>query len=203
MSRHTVPYGGGAVNTVTYGVAHAMSPDRTLDRERWEAAALDAFEAGGLPAVAVEPLARALGVTKGSFYWHFKDRRALIDAMVARWERLHVDRPVEAAAIEDPRERLMALLGRASGKPPSIFVRMLDAVDDPAVAAAVERAAALRVDFMAAAFRELGLTPAKARRQALVAYSVYVGRAHLARHAPEVLGDPQALSRHLATLLIP
>jgi AcrR family transcriptional regulator len=181
-----------------------MSPDRTLDRERWEAAALDAFEQGGLPAVAVEPLARALGVTKGSFYWHFKDRRALIDAMVARWERLHVDRPVDASAeIEDPRERLLALLGRASGKPPTIFVRMLDAVDDPAVAAAVERAARRRVDFMAAAFRELGLTPAKARRQALVAYSAYVGRAHLARHAPEVLGDQQALARHLAALLIP
>ena len=181
-----------------------MPPDRTLDREHWEAAALDAFEAGGLPAVAVEPLARALGVTKGSFYWHFKDRRALLDAMVARWERLHVDGPLKAVArIEDPRERLLALLGKASGKPPSIFVRMLDAVDDPTVAAAVERAARQRVDFMAAAFRALGLTPAKARRQALVAYSAYVGRAHLARHAPEVLGDQQALARHLAALLIP
>jgi AcrR family transcriptional regulator len=181
-----------------------MSPDRTLDRERWEAAALDAFEAGGLPAVAVEPLARALGVTKGSFYWHFKDRRALIDAMVARWERLHVDGPVEAVErIDDPRERLLALLGKASGKPPSIFIRMLDAVDDPTVAAAVERAARRRVDVMATAFRGLGLTPARARRQALVAYSAYVGRAHLARHAPEVLGDQQALARHLAALLIP
>jgi AcrR family transcriptional regulator len=181
-----------------------MTPDQSLDRERWEAAALDAFEEGGLAAVAVEPLARRLGVTKGSFYWHFKDRRALLDATVARWERLHVDGPLERlATVEDPRERLRGLLAAASGKPPSIFLRMLDGVDDPAVAAAVERAARLRVAFLAKAYRELGLTRARAQRQAVYAYSTYVGRAHLSRHAPDVLGDPQALAKHIAAQLIP
>jgi AcrR family transcriptional regulator len=181
-----------------------MSPDKSLDRERWEQAALDALEEGGLAAVAVEPLARRLGVTKGSFYWHFKDRRALLDATVARWERLHVDAPLERlASIEDPRKRLLGLLAAAGGKPPSIFIRMLDAVDDPAVAAAVARAAERRVAFLEQAFRELGLTRARARRQALFAYSAYVGRAHLGRHAPAVLGDGQALARHIAEQLIP
>jgi hypothetical protein len=55
---------------------------------------------------------------------------------------------------------------------------------------------------MAKAFRELGLTRARARRQALLAYSAYVGQAHLARDAPEVLGDQAALSRHIAEQLI-
>jgi AcrR family transcriptional regulator len=181
-----------------------MPPDEPMDRERWEAVALDAFEQGGLSAVAVEPLARRLGVTKGSFYWHFKDRRALLAATVARWERLHVDGPLERlAAVADPRERLMGLLAAASGKPPSIFIRMLDAVDDPVVAMAVARAAELRVAFAAKAFRELGLTPARARRQALLAYSAYIGRAQLGRDAPDVLGDPKALARHIAEQLIP
>ncbi|HEY6758834.1 MAG TPA: helix-turn-helix domain-containing protein [Baekduia sp.] len=178
--------------------------DTQLDRERWEAAALDALERGGLAAVAVEPLARQLGVTKGSFYWHFTSRADLIAATVARWERLHVDGPLtRLAQVEDPRERLLGLLAAASGKPPSIFIRMLDAVDDPVVAAAVARAAEARVDFMARAFRELGLSRARARRQALLAYSTYVGRAHLSRDAPEVLGDQQALARHIAQQLIP
>ncbi|WCB92695.1 hypothetical protein DSM104299_01393 [Baekduia alba] len=183
-----------------------MTPkdDSSLDRERWEAAALDALERGGLGALAVEPLARTLGVTKGSFYWHFKTRQDLIAATVARWERLHVDGPLERLAqVEDPRERLLALLAAASGKPPSIFIRMLDAVDEPVVAAAVARAAEQRVAFAAKAFRELGLSRARARRQALLVYSAYVGRAHLSRDAPELLGDQQALAKHIAEQLIP
>jgi AcrR family transcriptional regulator len=182
-----------------------MTPaEQSLDRERWEQAALDAFERGGLSAVAIEPLARTLGVTKGSFYWHFKDRSALLAATVARWERLHVDGPLDAvAAIADPRERLLALLGRASGKPPTIFMRMLEAVDEPVVAAAVARAAELRVGFMATAFRELGLSRARARRQALLAYSAYVGRAHLERDAPALVDDRQALAKHIAEQLVP
>jgi AcrR family transcriptional regulator len=183
-----------------------MTPkdDNPLDRERWEAAALDALERGGLSAVAVEPLARALGVTKGSFYWHFKTRADLIAATVARWERLHVDGPLERLAdVEDPRERLLGLLAAAGGKPPSIFIRILDAVDEPVVRAAVARAAEARVTFMATAFRQLGLSRVRARRQALLAYSAYVGRAHLNRDAPDVLGDQQALSKHIAEQLIP
>jgi AcrR family transcriptional regulator len=181
-----------------------MTPADTLDRERWEVAALDAFERGGLAAVAVEPLARALGVTKGSFYWHFKNRQALIAATVARWERLHVDAPLDAlAAVEDPRQRLLALLGRASSKPPTIFMRMLEAVDEPVVRAAVARAAELRVGFLEQGFRDLGLSRARARRQALLAYSAYVGRAHLGRDAPDLLGDQAALAKHIAEQLIP
>src|SRR5262245_51259246 len=40
----------------------------------------------GLAAVAVEPLATRLGTTKGSFYWHFRSREALLEAALARWE---------------------------------------------------------------------------------------------------------------------
>jgi AcrR family transcriptional regulator len=181
-----------------------MTKASNLDRERWEDAALEALERGGLAAVAVEPLARRLGVTKGSFYWHFKGRPDLIAATVARWELLHVDAPLDRLAqVEDPRRRLLALLTTAGSKPPSIFIRLLDAVDEPVVRAAVHRAAERRVDFMAKAFRELGLTRARARRQALLAYSTYVGRAHLARDAPDVLGDEAALSKHIAEQLIP
>ena len=57
-----------------------------LSRERWASEALKAMARGGVAAVAVEPLARALGVTKGSFYWHFKNRDALIAAALERLE---------------------------------------------------------------------------------------------------------------------
>jgi len=52
----------------------------------WANAALDVIASEGVAAVAVEPLARRLGVTKGSFYWHFKDRQDLLDAVVEVWK---------------------------------------------------------------------------------------------------------------------
>jgi len=57
-----------------------------LDAAAWIAAAFDALADGGIDAVRVEPLAKALGITKGSFYWHFADRRALLDAMLRHFE---------------------------------------------------------------------------------------------------------------------
>ena len=181
-----------------------MTPEN-LDRERWEQAALDALERGGLAAVAVEPLARELGVTKGSFYWHFRTRQELIAGDRRALGAAPCRRPAQGGGHDrGSRERLLALLGKASAKPPSIFMRMLEAsADDAAVHAAVVRAAELRVAFMAKAFGELGLSRARARRQALLAYSTYVGRAHLSRDAPELLGDPEALAKHAAEQLIP
>src|SRR3954453_20888760 len=54
-------------------------------RQDWIAAALGLLGRGGIDAGRVEPLAEKLGVTKGSFYWHFKDRDALHLAMLETW----------------------------------------------------------------------------------------------------------------------
>jgi AcrR family transcriptional regulator len=62
-----------------------MDPAR-LTRDDWMRAARRALLTGGPDAVRVEPLAAGLAVTKGSFYWHFDDRAALLEALVAEWE---------------------------------------------------------------------------------------------------------------------
>src|SRR5690242_9998004 len=67
-----------------------------LERSRlsagdWEQAALDVIAEQGVAAVTVESLARQLGVTKGSFYWHFPTREALLKAALERWERQDID----------------------------------------------------------------------------------------------------------------
>ena len=59
---------------------------KRLSREDWERAALEAMADAGVAAVAVEPLARRLGVTKGSFYGFFANRDELIEAALSRWE---------------------------------------------------------------------------------------------------------------------
>src|SRR5262245_18951187 len=53
---------------------------------QWVAAGLEALRKGGVAGVRVERLAGTLGITKGSFYWHFRDRGALLDALLAYWE---------------------------------------------------------------------------------------------------------------------
>src|SRR5215469_649514 len=83
---HTHAYG----ISIRYRIVMTMrdaSRQRRLTREDWVSAALGAIATGGLAAVGVEPLATSLGATKGSFYWHFKNRDALLEAAIERWER--------------------------------------------------------------------------------------------------------------------
>ncbi len=58
-----------------------------LDAAAWTDAGLSVLAENGVGAVRVEPLARRLEVTKGSFYWHFKDRADLLAAMLVSWRR--------------------------------------------------------------------------------------------------------------------
>ncbi|HSJ07414.1 MAG TPA: helix-turn-helix domain-containing protein, partial [Longimicrobiales bacterium] len=78
-------------------------------QDEWIAAAAAALTRGGVEAVKVEALARDLGVTKGSFYWHFEDRAALLRAMLARWEAGAQAVLAAAAALPTPEQRLSAL----------------------------------------------------------------------------------------------
>ena len=55
-----------------------MAPPTRTPRERWIEAGLQALAAGGPDAVRIDPLAKALGVTRGGFYWHFENRDALL-----------------------------------------------------------------------------------------------------------------------------
>lgn len=58
-----------------------------LSRSDWLAAARSALIANGIEAVKVDRLAKTLNVTRGGFYWHFKDRKDLLDALLENWER--------------------------------------------------------------------------------------------------------------------
>jgi AcrR family transcriptional regulator len=85
-------------------------------RGSWIDEGLRALAAGGPDAVRIESLARALGVTKGGFYWHFADRRALLEEMLDTWERTSVDEVIERVegGGGDARARLRRLFGIAA-----------------------------------------------------------------------------------------
>src|SRR5918995_3183975 len=78
-----------------------------LTRDDWIRGALSAIATGGIAAAAVEPLAVRLGATKGSFYWHFRNRDHLITEALLTWEREWTDELIiEYERIADPRQRM-------------------------------------------------------------------------------------------------
>lgn len=161
-----------------------------LSREDWIRAALFAIADGGTSKVAVEPLAARLGATKGSFYWHFRNRDDLIAQALESWEREGTDEVIErVVTIADPGERLRALLSIAMGYDDDdaegqAEVGLLAAANDPVVGPVLRRVADKRLDFLERCFRELGFGPAQSRHRARFAYSAFLGWFELRRVAP-------------------
>ncbi len=195
-----------------------------LSADDWIAAADRAIEEGGVAAVAVEPLARRLGVTKGSFYWHFKNRDALLEATLLRWEQERTDAVIEAVeGIADPLRRLESLFGEALADPmrgrrtevrgePVIGFRHAfnlaigDAADHPIVGPVLRRVSERRIDYLEECYLGLGVTPDSARHFALSAYAAYLGTLRLAREAPDRMPRGEAFGpylRHLIATLMP
>jgi AcrR family transcriptional regulator len=180
-----------------------------LSAEDWALAALDVIAESGLAAVAVEPLAKRLGVTKGSFYWHFPSREALLVAALDRWERTEQETVFgQLEAVSDPRARLRDLFRLVAHelKPHVIYSELLKALDHPVVKPVLERVSQRRLDYLTASFRQAGLGRIDAQNRARLAYAAYVGFLQLSLQ----LGQPrlhhdefEAYVAHLMTTLIP
>lgn len=165
-------------------------PTNRRTKADWTEAALRALSEGGLAAVAIEPLAKRLGATKGSAYWHFPTREALLRATVERWEQEHTERVIEIVETEqDPVRRLRKLFALVLTSPDGFAVELalLSARDEPTVTPVRERVTERRIAYLARLFADLGFGRAEARRRAVLAYSAYVGYAQLARSTPDAL----------------
>lgn len=161
----------------------------------WTAAALEAMARGGLAAVAVEPLATRLGATKGSFYWHFANRDALIEAALQRWETDHTDAVIALVEAEpDPAAKLRTLIATviestALPHADSIELAMLATADHPYVAPVLTRVTQRRLAYTARLFEDLGLPAEEAGHRALLAVSAYLGHAQLAHATPQAVPE--------------
>ena len=178
-----------------------------LSRQSWVQAALDAIAEGGLAAVAVVPLAKRLGATKGSFYWHFADREALVEAALADWEHSHtaaVIAEIETSS-DDPLQQLRLLFKRvtALAARDRIELALLATADHPTVRPVLDRVTRRRIDFVGGRFQRLGFSRAQAKRRALLAYSAYLGHAQLVHATPQLLPRAQATKRaYLSDVLV-
>ena len=167
---------------------------RRLEPGDWERAALDAIATGGVASVSIPRLAERLGVTKGSFYWHFDGLEPLLAAALARWEAAYTDRRIAHFEVDLPspaaRLKPWSAEAEADHQAQALYLEISNAAATrPAFAAVVARVVEKRVAFLARAYRELGLAAKAARRRAVTAYAGYVGMLHLARIAPKTVGD--------------
>lgn len=168
---------------------------RTLTRADWIGTAVEALARDGLRAVAVEPLAERLGATKGSFYWHFRDRNALLQAAVEHWETTVIDESIaRLEEIADPLERHAATVELLNGSPKDvkIFLVLLWNADHPVIAPAIERIVRKRMGYSQRLREQAGLAPDQAERSALHAYSVWLGLQLLRQAVPGMV--PEDLS---------
>jgi AcrR family transcriptional regulator len=206
----TLAYGYTFTMTGAAAKPAARAPERggRLSADDWAQGALDLIAEQGVAAVAVEPLARRLGVTKGSFYWHFPSRDALLQAALERWELVEQETVFGSVeAVPDPRERLRALFQVVAHEARShiIYSELLKALDHPTVKPVIERVSGRRLDYLTASLRQAGLGRAEAQHRARLAYAAYVGFLQLNQlHQPRLQHDEfEAYVEHVMATLIP
>ncbi|MFT3727893.1 MAG: TetR/AcrR family transcriptional regulator [Terricaulis sp.] len=177
---------------------------RTLDADAWADGALAALAIGGIETVRVAVLAEGLGVTKGSFYWHFKDRDALLAKMLERWRRratLGLIERLDAAGAnaEDRLRRLLRLpiKGKKSafGAQVELAIRLWARSDERAQAALAE-VDEIRLRYITKLLTEIGAPVLEARARAVLAYS------YLRVAASLIPADAAAMMQRCENLII-
>lgn len=159
------------------------SPLRT-PRETWIETGLRALAAGGPDAVRIDVLAKALGVTRGGFYWHFHDRQALLDAMLDSWERKSTDEVLERVEREggDPKARARragALTFSDELLPIDLAVRGWSR-SDPPIAERLRRVDNRRMDLLRSLLAPFCADDDETEARCLIAFSVAIGNHFIA-----------------------
>lgn len=159
----------------------ATTSRRRGSETAWLDAALEVLTEAGVDAVRVMPLAQRLGLARTGFYWHFKDREALLDAMIRRWEDRNTGPLVTRceAYADSLGEAMFNLFDCWLDR--DLFDAPLDlairnwARTDPALQARLDRADARRQAAVAAMFARFGCPAAEAEVRAMTVIYTQIG----------------------------
>ncbi len=140
-----------------------------LSREDWLENALIVLSKKGQAGLRIQGLCEALGVSRGSFYWHFKDRDDFIQKLVRYWYEKHTNAPTaverDGGSAEERLARLIRLVHDRDLTRHDLTIRSLAAFD-PKVAKWVRKAVRFRLDFIQSLFVEMGFTEIEVRIRA-------------------------------------
>ena len=174
-------------------------------RTAWIDEGLKALAEGGPDAVRIESLAKTLGVTKGGFYWHFDDRRALLEEMLDTWERIGVDDVIEriearGGGAKAKLRRLFAIGTASEGHDIlriDLAIRDWARRDEP-VARRLRGVDNRRMEYMRYLFGAFCPDPDEVEARCLLAFCVWIGNHFIAAdhgHRPRSEALELALSR--------
>jgi AcrR family transcriptional regulator len=161
-----------------------MAPPTRTPRTTWIKAGLQELAAGGPDAVRIEPLAKSLGVTRGSFYGHFEHRRALLEAMLDTWEQAATDEVLEQVERRsgDPRTKIKragALTFTEKLLPIELAIRDWSR-HNPDVAERLRRVDNRRMEYLRSLFKAFCTDEAEVEARCVLAFSLAIGHHFMA-----------------------
>ena len=170
--------GMAAVNTVVYGtLSQGGNMGDQLSAKDWLDQGLKTLAKSGFTALKAEPLAKAMGVSRGSFYWHFADIGAYHAAILKRWREIAAEQIIAGVeAASGDANPLEVLLRRVFGERLTIenAVRTWASVD-PAARAAVQAIDRRRLGYVEGLLTQSGLAAEVARARAQILYWAFLG----------------------------
>ncbi|MCU0568788.1 MAG: TetR/AcrR family transcriptional regulator [Oculatellaceae cyanobacterium Prado106] len=196
-------------------MAKQKSPEPKLGRQDWIKTGLAVLAESGVETVRVEPLAKRMNVTKGSFYWHFKDRNDLLEAILAEWVEIDTNRIIEQVnrLDADPKTKLLRLFELAiadDGLTPGLADGSIEnairawATSDPKIATTLAQVDRHRLDYTKNLFLEIGFPEAEALVRARLAYYSLVGEFAIGvRTSPPERLNEIRLQHKILTTFIP
>lgn len=180
-----------------------------LNPSDWIHAAVRRLGQDGVDQVRVELLAKDLKVSKGSFYWHFGDRAALLNALLEAWEEEATQAIIDEVDGHPgpPADRLWALMRRVFQTPPTVDLLETAlrawATRDEAARAAVQRVDKRRMRYVAGLLTELGMGKTEARRRSELLYRALIGEFALRSYGSPAISTASLRALHSSLVTPP
>ena len=144
-----------------------MKPKKTnnikrVSKDQWLTKALETLESSGVEAVKIERLAKALGISRSGFYWHFKNRQDLLEHLLEYWVREYTGVVTDNPDVVklDPEKRLLSVMEMIGDKKLTKYDLAINAwaKNDPLARKALKKAVNIRLGFLRSIFAELGFS---------------------------------------------